>query len=330
MAAPPLTNTFETGLADGTAITTGNSGGGAGNAWNTVQGTGGLPAYSTTQVMHGSLVAKFNHLANNQQSYVNWTGLGSITTYIYCRYYLYLTAFPNFTWLPVVCLTAAAGVNGRFNINTFGLLVLAQNDTTQKAIGTVPVALNQWVRIEGHLFPSTTVSTMEMRMWNTPDDSGAATDSISSVANCVNAANIDRMDFGLSQFDSGLTIDPWFDDIAVSTTGWIGPALTTPFQRRFKRLYGPAQLSTSPTDLYTTPDSTRTRVRRIYANNPSGSPVTLTAQIEGVPIIEFPIPAGESYEWAYDHALEAGEALQAYAGTGSALVLVVDGVEEAI
>jgi len=239
MPAPPLTNTFETGLADGTAITTGNSGGGAGNAWNTVQGTGGLPAYSTTQVMHGSLVAKINHLANNQQSYVNWTGLGSITTDIYWRYYLYLTAFPNVTWLPVVCLTAAAGVNGRFNINTSGILVLSQNDTTQKAIGTVPVALNQWVRIEGHLFPSTTVSTMEMKMWNTPDDSGAATDSISSVANCVNAANIDRMDFGLSQFDSGLTIDPWLDDIAVSTAGWIGSSVEiaqpAPFARRLGR-----------------------------------------------------------------------------------------------
>ena len=49
--------------------------------------------------------------------------------------------------------------------------------------------------------------------------------------------------------------------------------------RTAKRLYGPAQIATGPTTVYTVPALTKTIIRHIHLQNPSGSPVTFTLSI---------------------------------------------------
>jgi len=108
-----------------------------------------------------------------------------------------------------------------------------------------------------------------------------------------------------------------------------------------KRLSGPAQLSTAATTIYTVPAATKTVVRYIHVQNPSGSPVNFTMSIgtdaAGTRIYDaYSIPGaapgvtGSVLDlWCY-HVLEAAEVLQAFCGTSSTLVITVDGDEKTL
>jgi hypothetical protein len=105
-----------------------------------------------------------------------------------------------------------------------------------------------------------------------------------------------------------------------------------------KRLAGPAQIATGPATIYTVPASTKTIIRHIHIQNPSGSPVTLTLSIgadaAGKRLLDaFSVPAQAAGVtsnvidiWCY-HVMEAAEVLQAAVGTNNILVVVVNGDE---
>jgi hypothetical protein len=105
-----------------------------------------------------------------------------------------------------------------------------------------------------------------------------------------------------------------------------------------KRLHGPAAVSNSATTKYTVPALTKTVLRHIHVQNPSGSPVTFTLSIgsdaAGTRIVDaFSIPAaaagitGNVIDWFCYYVLEAAEIIQALAGTNNILVLTLDGDE---
>lgn len=126
----------------------------------------------------------------------------------------------------------------------------------------------------------------------------------------------------------------WAWGSAASDSDWLGEPVAGS-GRRYKRLVGPAQLGTTPATLYTVPTGFQATARRIWANNPTGSPVGLTLSIgadaAGTRLLDdHSIPAGEDLDISQEHNLSAGEVIQAYADTGSALVLMVDGIEEGI
>ena len=99
-----------------------------------------------------------------------------------------------------------------------------------------------------------------------------------------------------------------------------------------KRLAGPAQVSNAAATKYTVPAVTKTIVRSIHVQNPSGSPVDFTLSIgtDGVATRIYDglvIPAdSEQTFWCY-HVLEAAEIIQALAGTNNILTLTIDGDE---
>lgn len=108
--------------------------------------------------------------------------------------------------------------------------------------------------------------------------------------------------------------------------------------RRPLRLAGPAQVSNAAATKYTVPAATKTIVRHIHVENPSGSPVTFTLSIgadaAGTRIFDaFSIPAAAAGVSAsvLDHfcyyILEAAEIIQAFAGTNNILVLTIGGDE---
>lgn len=105
-----------------------------------------------------------------------------------------------------------------------------------------------------------------------------------------------------------------------------------------KRLHGPAQVSNAAATKYTVPATTKTIVRHIHVQNPSGSPVTFTLSIgadaAGVRVFDaFSIPAAAAGVTAnvIDHycyyVLDAAEVIQALAGTTNILTLTIDGDE---
>jgi hypothetical protein len=99
-----------------------------------------------------------------------------------------------------------------------------------------------------------------------------------------------------------------------------------------KRLAGPAQVSNAAATKYTVPASTKTVLRSIHVQNPSGSPVDFTLSIgtdaAATRIYDgLSIPAdSERTFWCY-HVLEAAEIVQAFAGTNNILTLTLDGDE---
>lgn len=105
-----------------------------------------------------------------------------------------------------------------------------------------------------------------------------------------------------------------------------------------KRLAGPALVTNAAATKYTVPAATKTIVRHIHVQNPSGSPVTFTLSIgadaAGTRLIDaFSIPAAGAgvtasvIDWYCYYVIEAAEIIQAFAGTNNILTLTIDGDE---
>ena len=126
----------------------------------------------------------------------------------------------------------------------------------------------------------------------------------------------------------------WQWGVAASITDWLGEPAAA-LGRIYKRLYGPAQLGSSAATLYTVPAGTRTEIRQIFANNPSGSPVDVTLSIgtdsASTRFVEETIPAGEALNLRRkgNRTLTEGEVIQGFAGSAATVVLTINGVEEA-
>lgn len=108
--------------------------------------------------------------------------------------------------------------------------------------------------------------------------------------------------------------------------------------RTAKRLAGPALVTNAAATKYTVPALTKTIIRQIHVQNPSGSVVTFTLSIgadaAGTRLFDaFAIPAAASGVTAsvFDHycymVVDAAEIVQAFAGTNNILTLTLYGDE---
>lgn len=105
-----------------------------------------------------------------------------------------------------------------------------------------------------------------------------------------------------------------------------------------KRLAGPAQVSNAAATKYTVPAATKTILRHIHVQNPSGSAATITISIgsdaAGTRIVDaFSVPAAAAgvsasvVDWWCYHVLETTEIVQAFSGTNNVLTLTLNGDE---
>lgn len=100
-----------------------------------------------------------------------------------------------------------------------------------------------------------------------------------------------------------------------------------------RRIYGPAQVATGPTTIYTAPTGIRAVLKTIHVSNPSGSPVTLTVTIgadaAGTRFIgSYNVPAAspgsESVKVFYPGMpVEPAEIVTVSAGTNNVLVIAI-------
>lgn len=102
-----------------------------------------------------------------------------------------------------------------------------------------------------------------------------------------------------------------------------------------KRIVGPAYLASANATLYTTPAATTTILRHIrIASVNSTSVIGAYLAINGAAgtsantiFSNFPVPNLGAHDWSGFLVLHAGDTLQGYAGTASALTIVVSAVE---
>lgn len=102
-----------------------------------------------------------------------------------------------------------------------------------------------------------------------------------------------------------------------------------------KRLAGPAQVSNAAATKYTVPAATKTVLRHIHVQNPSGAAATFTMSI-GIDAAAtrlydaYSIAAGAVLDvWVY-FVLETTEIIQAFSGTNNVLTLTLDGDERTL
>ena len=98
------------------------------------------------------------------------------------------------------------------------------------------------------------------------------------------------------------------------------------------RLAGPALLTNAAVTKYTTPASTVTVVQHIHVQNPTGAAVTFTMSIgadaAATRIYDaFSIAAGGVLDTFCKYVLNAGDTIQALAGTTNVMTLTIDGQE---
>lgn len=208
-----LTNSFEGG-SHGTSITTGNSGGASGDAFNAINGT--APIFSSTHAMHGSLAMDPGTGTNGN---VQWT-LSPAKTQIWGRGYYYFTGSPTAAYSVVIARNGASNL-GLVKFNTSRQLQVGEGATLTTFTSTIPT--NAWFRVEFRMNCSGTTISVEGRLWLTPDSAGAADETQTQNVSDT-TANMDAIRFGTNV---NSTFTPWTDDILVNDTGFPGPAVTT-------------------------------------------------------------------------------------------------------
>lgn len=226
MASPA--NTAEGG-SNTTAVTTANSGGVSGDAWQLVTASATCSlTFDNTHAAHGALAYKVLLGATAGESYGEWsTSLTAAATAgpLYARAYLYFTANPTiavnpFRWLSTTTL------RGLVQITTAGKIAVLNSAGTAVGTSSASIPLNQWFRLEASIVGSATAGQIIARLYNTAD-STAVTETITSAATINTGGTIDRCRYGhAGTGSSNLTF--WMDDIAGSDVTWPGPSLITP------------------------------------------------------------------------------------------------------
>jgi hypothetical protein len=228
--ALPLSNTFEGG-SHGTTISTGNSGGGSGSAFDLMAiGASATLTYDNTQPAHGSLAAKHTTPAGATTSNYDWRNTGSLPnqTDLYGRMYVWLPSAQSAVPIQLFRLfdsTLATEV-GRISHDTNNKLTVTDSGLSVGTVTTATFPLDQWVRIEWHYVAGATGSiTASMYL---ADDVAAITNGTATRTSVNMGNNIGRAAMGIANsVANGLL---YTDDVALANSA-IGPIVTTQILR---------------------------------------------------------------------------------------------------
>jgi hypothetical protein len=218
-----LTNNLEGGT-DGTTITTVNSGGASGNAFdNVVIGTGATATYSATHAAHGGLGLAVSTGSTAATALCRWDSSLGVQTTLYGRTYLYVTGAPSSSDSVIEFQNASAS-RGGIQITT-GLQWLVQDAafaTLYTSTHIIPIG--QWVRVEWEIVFSATAGQAIVNYYES-FDSTTPTETFTSSTTQNFGAGCDTMIFGWSTAHSNQPL-LYFDDLGVSTVGFLGPVVT--------------------------------------------------------------------------------------------------------
>lgn len=220
-----VTNNAEGG-SNGTAVTTANSGGASGTAFDSLgSGTGSAITFDNAHAAHKSLSYKIVTGTSTVNSFVTWsTSLtGASATQVWFRAYIYLTARAAGS-VRVIGLRSGSTTRANIALDTTGhvLLLNAAGSILNTSGATVP--LNQWFRLEGYVIGDASVGQIQCKIFTTAMDSTTPDATQTTAATINTGGTINRIDFGNPSSQPNVTM--WFDDLAASLTGYIGPVTT--------------------------------------------------------------------------------------------------------
>lgn len=218
-----LTNTAEGG-SNGTTVTAANSGGSSFDAWssNPTIGSGAALIFDSTQAMHGTLSYRFSTGASSVQCKVVWTFTAAGTI----QFRIYVRTPSAFTNLPTILRMQGSGTQTmRIAWNSSGNLTVRDTTNTQQGQSSTTFSTSTWYRIEGYCTAGSS-SVAEVKIWTSPDDTGAANETLSLSAKNFGTASIDTFEIG--QVAAATNIPQWWaDDITIADTqAYLGPVAT--------------------------------------------------------------------------------------------------------
>jgi Putative Ig domain len=219
-----LYNNFEGGT-NGTTITTGNSGGSSGHAWDVATVTNGSLVYSNTQAAHGGLSGAMSTNNTGGVAYIGWTtSLGTVTS-LYGRFNIYLTAYPTTVDANVQMKGTGSSSAGNVQIDTTGHIIAQTNTFTNAFAFVNAIPLNQWVRVEWYLLGGSAGNAQFTINYYASLDSTQITETHTDTTFAWGGTGgtIDEMDFGWTNTHANQpTI--YMDDLAMSPVQFLGPA----------------------------------------------------------------------------------------------------------
>lgn len=231
MPATILRQNDFSGLADGTGITTANSGGSSGDALTVTTTTSTV----TAQTVNGRKCAEIVMAATGTATHLQWLGLGSLTSDVYFRFYFDKGSTDvAANWFDVMRGLDSAATRA-FNLGVFATndVIRVANaadteDTTAR--GTVTIPASSWVRIEARVTPSTTAGVIEWKMWTTdPEGTGTPNDTDTTTTATALLATLDGARWGVTSTPTNQNSRTFrLAQLAIGTGDWIGPAVTIP------------------------------------------------------------------------------------------------------
>lgn len=209
------TATFEAGT-NGNTIAAADPG--SATAWDSVVLNTGALIYDNTQAAHGVLAGKVTTTGTATVTYAQWdTALGTVTDH-YGRIYLYFTANPATTRVPVSFYNAATLAAYLF-IDTAGKVGIDTNGHGTITT-TAAISLNQWIRVEWHIVHNTSTGTLEAKLFNTASSSTPTETKTSGALNTDSQATLCRVGQSVAAAANVLV---QFDDIVAGATSYPGP-----------------------------------------------------------------------------------------------------------
>jgi hypothetical protein len=214
-----LENSAEGG-SNGTTVTTSNSGGVSGNAFDSVNiDAGASLTFDNTHAAHGGLSYNFFSSSPND-AYVVWTTSMGTQTEFWGRCYLYITAIPTNTFSFFRALNAGAlAAEIRVAQSTGSLYI---RDSGANIVGTSvnAVAVNAWNRIDFHFVTNTTNGRVDVALYNSNPDGTQPTELVSAV-NINSGTQATAYRFGAPITAGTQTV--WLDDLNLNLSGFPGP-----------------------------------------------------------------------------------------------------------
>jgi hypothetical protein len=215
-----LTNSFEGGTS-GSNITTANSGGKSGNAFDsTFTGTGTTLTYSNTHAAHGLLSAKVTVGSTATTCLAEWSTSEGGQPTIWWRCYCYFAGNPGALAQPCRMIYSG-GFGSGVQITSGGQIQTYYTLATAAATFTTPLPVNQWFRLEGYVTGGTSTGVVSASLFVPMDDQSAVE---SHTTTGLDTGTLSGYWFGNagSNANSGTY---WIDDVGISAAGYLGPVV---------------------------------------------------------------------------------------------------------
>lgn len=239
-----LSNSADGGTA-GQAVTTGNSGGLNGNAFDSAGGAGQF-LYDSTYLIHGPGAWRVSTGATSAQAYVTWQQAlqqfpesPPAWQQMWFRFYMLVPAVQSQTERLIGFFNQSITFCAGLLVNTSNKLVWQNSSFVTLTPSNTILPTNQWVRLEGYVVGSLSSGQGEVKIFvganveGTIPDETLTTTAVQSFLAPISATRLGQSAGAVPNYGP-----IWFDEWAVSTGGYIGPVVGNP-PAPTQRLYNP-------------------------------------------------------------------------------------------